>query len=102
MVIVELYLNDEIDIDGPEIQNLLRRQKIQKVNQRYVDELKGLKRDSENRLNTISTLNKSGNYNPLLSENDNSLQKEFDELESFFEDIISDIETKIFLFKAVA
>ena len=75
---------------------------IQKVNERYVDELMGLKRDSENRLKTIATLNKSGNYNPLLTENDNSLQKEFDELESFFEDIISDIEAKIFLFKAVA
>ena len=102
MVIVEQYLNGEINIDGPEIQNLLHRQKIQKVNQRYVDELKGLKRDSENRLNTISTLNKSGNYNPLLTENDNSLQKEFDELESFFEDIISDIGAKISALKEIA
>ena len=74
---------------------------IQKVNERYVDELMGLKRDSENRLKTIATLNKSGNYNPLLTENDNSLQKEFDELESFFEDIISDIEAKIFLFETI-
>ena len=101
--VVTRYKKGEIEIDGDEVQGLLRKQRNQNVSLRFVNLLKVIEKDVQKGLKLMSNLNNSDLNNPLIEDKNNLKDREIHlKIEEFIENIAEEISVKITVLETTA